>query len=673
MERIKDVRCVPLVRQGADEGLELCHEGVAALEAVKKPVHCVCVCGLYRTGKSLFLNHFVGSFGYKVDFQVGNTTTSCTRGIWMCVLEEEGFVVLDTEGLASVDQDETYDCKIFSLGVLISSYFVYNTVGVIDESALDRLYMVGKLAQKISKNHKIAFSLLWLLRDFSLSLEQYSNNANDYFEDALEDKKKRKNNEQRQEIRRIFRNRQCRTLVRPILEESKLQSLSSLPREELRPEFVEQLDGVISLIREKTNVKRMQGQALNGPALAKFVETCLDSINAGAVPDIKKSFQYIAEQTYMEIAQRAEKLYLDKMGAQHVGDWVDFVKLHQISCSEAIELFSEPGTLDTASKSTFIAKTTAKLNEVMLQQWEKCSMQSMLRTQHITDDFKAKYDAGGDAKFSDLCLVEADPSNSLPLGPERHQVVKRFVINEVIEGRLLPKVSHLEALVSQQTEKIKTTEALFAESRCNLDQRTQELVDEQERHEVTRQKLEKKSEDLELSNATAARAQLQLEHTTETLQKVESTLAQEKETLEQLRITLDEKSQQLATESGKVIKLEEQMAKQIGQVTELEDDCNRLREQMQEIIAAAADQQNEFDESMEKMSDERDQRQIELLLGTIIQEIEMSVLQKEKARILEEKRGLQAELAGFFEFVTKLPEFYQDMAFCQERGALNGL
>ena len=47
-------------------------------------------------------------------------------------------LLLDTEGLASFDQDETYDMKIFSLGVLLSSSFVYNSQGVIDEAPLPR-------------------------------------------------------------------------------------------------------------------------------------------------------------------------------------------------------------------------------------------------------------------------------------------------------------------------------------------------------------------------------------------------------------------------------------------------------------------------------------------------------------------------------------------------------
>ena len=41
-----------------------------------------------------------------------------------------------------MDQDENYDSKIFSLGLLLSYLFVFNSMGVIDESAIDRHFKI---------------------------------------------------------------------------------------------------------------------------------------------------------------------------------------------------------------------------------------------------------------------------------------------------------------------------------------------------------------------------------------------------------------------------------------------------------------------------------------------------------------------------------------------------
>ena len=49
---------------------------------------CVVACaGLYRTGKSFFLNALAGHLGEKAThgFRVGSTSQSCTRGIDICV------------------------------------------------------------------------------------------------------------------------------------------------------------------------------------------------------------------------------------------------------------------------------------------------------------------------------------------------------------------------------------------------------------------------------------------------------------------------------------------------------------------------------------------------------------------------------------------------------------
>lgn len=42
------------------------------------------------------------------------------------------YILIDTEGIGSIQQDQTYDAKIFSLTLLLSSYFIYNSMGMID-------------------------------------------------------------------------------------------------------------------------------------------------------------------------------------------------------------------------------------------------------------------------------------------------------------------------------------------------------------------------------------------------------------------------------------------------------------------------------------------------------------------------------------------------------------
>ena len=45
-------------------------------------------------------------------------------------------LVIDSEGLGALDEDSNHDVRIFSLAILLSSSFIYNSVGSIDENAL---------------------------------------------------------------------------------------------------------------------------------------------------------------------------------------------------------------------------------------------------------------------------------------------------------------------------------------------------------------------------------------------------------------------------------------------------------------------------------------------------------------------------------------------------------
>lgn len=58
-------------------------------------------------------------------------------------------VLLDTEGLGSYKKSKTYDVQIFALTILLSSFFIYNSMGTIDEKALDRLSLVTELTKAI--------------------------------------------------------------------------------------------------------------------------------------------------------------------------------------------------------------------------------------------------------------------------------------------------------------------------------------------------------------------------------------------------------------------------------------------------------------------------------------------------------------------------------------------
>ncbi|EER06166.1 interferon-induced guanylate-binding protein, putative [Perkinsus marinus ATCC 50983] len=127
-----------------------------------RPVAVVVVCGLYRTGKSYLLNLLSHHHNDSEEpggadspaFTVGATVNACTSGIWMwasSISNDKGpvYVLLDCEGSGNVEHDRDHDSILFALGTLLSGYFIYNSKGVIDESAIQTLSVVTSLAQHI--------------------------------------------------------------------------------------------------------------------------------------------------------------------------------------------------------------------------------------------------------------------------------------------------------------------------------------------------------------------------------------------------------------------------------------------------------------------------------------------------------------------------------------------
>lgn len=86
---------------------------------------------------------------------------------------------------------------------------------------------------------------MWVVRDFALQLEDSEGNQitdREYLEIALQQKGSNVSdpkNQIRSALLKHFKRRDCCTMIRPLLEEDKLQVLEQIEISELRSEFVE--------------------------------------------------------------------------------------------------------------------------------------------------------------------------------------------------------------------------------------------------------------------------------------------------------------------------------------------------------------------------------------------------------------------------------------------------
>jgi Guanylate-binding protein, N-terminal domain len=97
-------------------------------------------------------------------------------------------IVMDCEGFGGMDENENHDTRIFLFAILLSSYFIYNSLGSIDENALNTLSLVINLVKdiksKMNSNGGASDmglidnfpALLWVVRDFTLKMEDEKGN-----------------------------------------------------------------------------------------------------------------------------------------------------------------------------------------------------------------------------------------------------------------------------------------------------------------------------------------------------------------------------------------------------------------------------------------------------------------------------------------------------------------
>ena len=354
----------PINEIGSDEAIPLLNlsptgyhvnnDALQFMSTIEAPIAVVTVCGKYRTGKSYLLNKII--LNVENGFGVGPTINPCTKGIWLwkrpyLLKTEEGdltVLILDTEGLAAFDEEANHDTKVMTLSLLISSLMIYNSMGPIDETALQSLSLVIDIANKIQQeNNKEASeesiaknfpSFLWILRDFSLKLEDSQKNpisSKQYLENSLSFQKGVSDQvESKNRIRKLFKtffaDRDCSTLVRPTEDEKELQGLATIPDSRLRKEFVQQVEQLRTKINKKIRPKLVNLNKISGSILANLITKYTDSINGGKVPSIDNAWTYICKNEKSKAIADVEVILANQLNTSILNPLITDSKQYKI-------------------------------------------------------------------------------------------------------------------------------------------------------------------------------------------------------------------------------------------------------------------------------------------------------------------------------------------------------
>ena len=322
-------------------------DALKILRSIKEDIIIVSIVGKARTGKSYLMNLLLNSNNNNNNnngFEVASSINSCTRGIWLWNTPRTKInspntkiIFIDSEGTNSVDiSTKTYDSKIFALIVLISSLFIYNSNGNIDEKSIGDLALAAHLGNSIASNSiknkdnlisELAPKFIWVLRDFSLEkvdpVTGEEINSNEYLELCLKNKISGKNSYEnnliRENIIKYFKERECVTLSRPVDDEEDLKNLKKFKFSELKVNFRKEFLELKKKVYETSKIKKINNKNINGLILADLLVAFINSINNGIVPNINSAWDNII---FNDIEKNYEKMknYFEKNLNENLND-----------------------------------------------------------------------------------------------------------------------------------------------------------------------------------------------------------------------------------------------------------------------------------------------------------------------------------------------------------------
>ena len=388
-----------------------------------KQIGILSLVGKYRTGKSFLLNRVLIEKKTSKGFEVAPTIKPCTKGIWLWsspLIISNNYsntsfpaYLIDTEGLGAYDEEINHDTKIFLIAILISSLFIYNSFGTIDEVALNNISLILNLSKslKIRNNSnslnanendeeemaKYFPSLLWILRDFALKLEDNEGNvitAKQYLENALMKQKGssesiEEKNLVRKMIKTYFVERDCFPMVRPVESEKELQKLMTLSDNKIRPEFLRQCEMLRNKIYMKIKPKTFNGRILSGQMLINLLKSIIEAINEGAIPVIENSWKYITNNECLKIINESVEYYkkliieYQKNNISNANFFKDLQEFSQSMIEAIINKFKDENEKRFEDINEYVHKLKLSLN----QEFKKLNEENitLLKDKYILD------------------------------------------------------------------------------------------------------------------------------------------------------------------------------------------------------------------------------------------------------------------------------------------------
>ncbi|XP_015417535.1 PREDICTED: guanylate-binding protein 1-like, partial [Myotis davidii] len=403
-------------------------------------------------------------------FSLGSMVQSHTKGIRMwCVRHPKKpnytLVLLDTKGLGDVEKgDNQNDSWIFALAILLSSTFVYNSMGTINQQAMDQLqYPFCGPEQHQNQSH------FYLSPGTSLKNEKF--------------------NLPRLCIRKFFPKKKCFVFDRPT-HRKKLGQLETMQDDELDPEFVQQAADFCSYIFSNSKVTTLSGGIqVNGPRLETLVMTYVSAISSRDLPCMENAILALAQIENSAAVQKAIAHYDQQMSEKvqlPTETLQELLDLHMASEKEAIEVFMKNSFKDV----DHLFKNKARNNfckENIKASSDRCSALLKDNFQSLEEDIKqGVYSKSGGYR---LLMQTVNELKKKYLQEPRKGIQSEEVLHTYLRSKesvidaILQKDQNLtkrEKLIEVQRMKAESAEAA-AKMLEEMQKKNQQMMEEEEK------------------------------------------------------------------------------------------------------------------------------------------------------------------------------------------------
>jgi hypothetical protein len=272
------------------------------------------------------------------------------------------------------------------VSTILSSYLIYNSVKIIDQGDIDYLDLLARrtrlfaLRSQITKskwfdefNHDLLHfpPLIWVIQDFVQTTDDFET-PQDWLHRIMTSSS-RESEEHNINLLSMFESVNCHTLFLPATKKALLQDLSTATEMDLTPEYKEERDSLLKLIKSKLKPKVKNGKVITGPELASLLEILVAAANEGSLAEVPSRWNAFLEQMHLGSVEDCIRYYeseinvlLKKQNFEAINA-TELLLWHQVSLEKSEDLLDK--LLFGMQNESF--KTKLKLIKSCNEKYEK--------------------------------------------------------------------------------------------------------------------------------------------------------------------------------------------------------------------------------------------------------------------------------------------------------------